>query len=124
MLEDVGLFDEGFFLYFEDADLCLRATARGWRLAVAEQSVVFHHGGATASAAPGSGEADRRLVRASGRFLGKHMGGRLLVAAPARLARLIARRVRDGEAGRIPGATRAFIAGVASGVRDRGTSAR
>lgn len=34
--------DEGFFLYWEDADLCFRLRASGWRLAVAEGSIVRH----------------------------------------------------------------------------------
>ncbi len=31
MLEDIGLFDEEFFAYCEDADLAFRARLRGWR---------------------------------------------------------------------------------------------
>lgn len=30
MLEEIGLFDEGFFLYFEETDLCRRAARAGW----------------------------------------------------------------------------------------------
>ena len=32
MLESVGLLDEGFFLYWEDSDICFRMRAVGWRL--------------------------------------------------------------------------------------------
>lgn len=31
MLEEIGLFDESFFLYFEETDLCLRAKRAGWQ---------------------------------------------------------------------------------------------
>lgn len=41
-LEDVGLLDEGFFMYAEDADLCFRLRKSGWKLAVAEESRIFH----------------------------------------------------------------------------------
>jgi GT2 family glycosyltransferase len=44
---DLGGFDEAFFLYFEDADLCYRALARGFLLLHASRSVVWHRLGAT-----------------------------------------------------------------------------
>lgn len=34
VLEDVGLLDESLFIYFEESDLCLRATRAGWRVGV------------------------------------------------------------------------------------------
>lgn len=37
-----GGFDEAFFMYWEDADLCTRLRGSGWALAVAERSVVWH----------------------------------------------------------------------------------
>jgi len=44
-LESVGgLFDEQFYLYWEDADLCARLVRQGWRLAVCDESSVLHHG--------------------------------------------------------------------------------
>jgi N-acetylglucosaminyl-diphospho-decaprenol L-rhamnosyltransferase len=41
---DVGGFDERFFLYFEDQDLCLRLAERGPLIEVGE-AIVFHHPG-------------------------------------------------------------------------------
>lgn len=43
-LVSVGLFDERFFMYWEDADLSRRFLQAGWRLAVAEDAVVLHEG--------------------------------------------------------------------------------
>jgi N-acetylglucosaminyl-diphospho-decaprenol L-rhamnosyltransferase len=47
MLDDVGLFDERFFLYYEDVDLGLRAAEHGWRSRVAPASRVYHRGSAS-----------------------------------------------------------------------------
>jgi hypothetical protein len=47
MLEQVGLFDEGFFLYFEETDLCLRAKRAGWSTVYVPASKVAHVGSAT-----------------------------------------------------------------------------
>ena len=41
----VGGFDESFFMYFEDVDLCLRLEAAGWHLAQEPGAVVCHAGG-------------------------------------------------------------------------------
>ena len=36
-----------FFMYGEDADLCLRARERGWRPAITPEATIVHYGGAT-----------------------------------------------------------------------------
>jgi GT2 family glycosyltransferase len=43
MLEEIGLFDEDFFLYCEDTDLGLRARWAGWKCLYAADAVVEHH---------------------------------------------------------------------------------
>ena len=45
-LREAGLFDERFFLYWEDADLCFRLRNSGWNLVVADTRV-RHKGSAT-----------------------------------------------------------------------------
>ncbi len=49
-VEEVGLFDENFFLYFEDIDLCVRLRKRGWQLVFDPEVTVLHAGGASTSA--------------------------------------------------------------------------
>jgi len=41
-LADVGLFDERFFMYYEDFDLSLRGRAKGWRYGYVPEAVVRH----------------------------------------------------------------------------------
>jgi GT2 family glycosyltransferase len=43
MLEEIGLFDEDFFLYCEDTDLGLRARWAGWKCIYVPRAVVEHH---------------------------------------------------------------------------------
>jgi GT2 family glycosyltransferase len=44
-IEDVGLFDERFFLYAEECDWQFRAQKRGWSVRVVEGAVAVHQGG-------------------------------------------------------------------------------
>lgn len=52
LLGSVGLFDEGFFMYDEDVDWCVRARNQGWRLLLVPASRVLHHGGSSSGRAP------------------------------------------------------------------------
>ncbi len=46
-LERIGLFDEAFFLYFEETDLCLRAKRAGFDVDYVREASVAHVGGAS-----------------------------------------------------------------------------
>jgi GT2 family glycosyltransferase len=49
-LDEIGSFDERFFMYFEDADLCRRAREAGWLVYYLPQVEVVHGtGGSTRS---------------------------------------------------------------------------
>ena len=70
-LRQVGLFDEQrFFMYWEDTDLGFRLRARGWTLAVAPQSRVWHR--LSASLGQGSAQLDAYFMRSAVRFLRLH----------------------------------------------------
>jgi len=42
-LDDVGVFDEGFFIYSEETDLCRRLRTAGWRTQFFPSVTVVHH---------------------------------------------------------------------------------
>jgi hypothetical protein len=44
VLDQIGLFDEAFFLYFEETELCLRAARAGWPTDYVVESRVAHIG--------------------------------------------------------------------------------
>jgi GT2 family glycosyltransferase len=48
MLEEIGLFDEDYFLYVDDFELGFRARLAGWECAYAPRAVVHHRFSATA----------------------------------------------------------------------------
>lgn len=45
LLHDIGGFDEDFFLYGEDQDICLRIRKRGFEIGFIDTAVIMHHGG-------------------------------------------------------------------------------
>jgi len=49
VLREIGLFDPRFFLYGEEADLCRRFRARGWKVLFVPDASVVHRGGGSAT---------------------------------------------------------------------------
>ncbi len=45
MVRSIGPMDEGYFLYFEDAEYCLRARRAGWGIVHAPEAVAVHYRG-------------------------------------------------------------------------------
>ena len=64
-IEDVGLMEERYFLYFEDVDWCTRMQARGWQVHYVPEAVMVHH---WQRASLGFGLAARRHLRSGLRF--------------------------------------------------------
>jgi len=82
--DEVGGFDERYFLYWEDADLCRRLRDRGWTTRYVPRAVVSHPGGA--SAATDSAFATREFHRSAYRYFATHV-----VASPWHPARWFAK---------------------------------
>jgi GT2 family glycosyltransferase len=70
VLESIGFLDEGYFLYWEDADFCFRIRRAGWRLAVAGNSRVWHKVGGTSS--KNTANVDMNFTRSAVRFFRKN----------------------------------------------------
>jgi GT2 family glycosyltransferase len=91
-LDDVGLFDERLFLYYEDLELAWRGQARGWRYEYVPTSVVRHvHAATSVEAAPRTRvliESNRLLV------LSRHAGWARAVRALLRFVLVTASYAR------------------------------
>ncbi|MEW6154849.1 MAG: glycosyltransferase family 2 protein [Actinomycetota bacterium] len=85
----VGGFDEDYFMYAEDVDLCWRTWQAGWRVAYEPEGRVVHTGGVSTDQAP------YRMIlehhRSLWRFARKSASGRDRLALPAVAAGLGAR---------------------------------
>ena len=46
MIDAIGAFDERFYIYYEETDLCLRAKKAGWKVYFIHDAEVMHIGGA------------------------------------------------------------------------------
>jgi GT2 family glycosyltransferase len=71
LMRALGGFDEQFFLYGEDQDLCLRIRRMGYEIGRVDDAVVLHHGGKSERGVP-SVDVARRKAQAEYRFYRKH----------------------------------------------------
>lgn len=88
-IENVGLFEEDYFLYFEELDWAERArrsTSRKWKLGFAPRSVVYHKVGASAGTQERSAFSLRLLYGNQLRFMRRFFPSLVLLA---RLSMLI-----------------------------------
>jgi len=95
MIETIGLLDEGFFMYFEDADLCARARRSGFRVVYVPDAIATHD--ESAIAVRGSPSYLRRFHHGRWRYLLKHFSAEELIeeTLPAEAAYL--EEVKDDE---------------------------
>ena len=71
-LEEAGLFDERFFMYSEDEDLCFRLRKLGWMICHSGRGSAIHRGGASTS--QNRLEMLRNFYSSQMLFLLKHRG--------------------------------------------------
>ncbi|GLQ07923.1 glycosyltransferase family 2 protein [Sneathiella chinensis] len=67
--EELGGFDPAFFMYGEEADLCLRARQKGARPRVTSEATIVHIGGASENNPP---DKLIRLTRSKGLLIARH----------------------------------------------------
>lgn len=121
-LDEVGLFDEQFFMYSEDEDLCLRLRKHGWSICYVARATAFHQGGA--SSTNDRRELLRHFYLSQMLFLDKHRGHvsvRLYAAAMSAviwLKRLLASKRKPDMSDRLT-ALRAAYASVLSQIQDK-----
>jgi GT2 family glycosyltransferase len=111
VLEQVGLFDERFFVYYEDSDYCLRVRRAGLRLRVVPAVSLWHK---VSQSSDGSDSPGERywMGRSSILFFQKHVRGwRWLAVVPWRLASTLKTTLRLLLIGR-PRSAWAYLAGV------------
>ncbi|MBS1251600.1 MAG: N-acetylglucosaminyl-diphospho-decaprenol L-rhamnosyltransferase [Anaerolineales bacterium] len=84
-IDQVGLLDEGFFMYCEEIDWCWRMKAAGWKVACVPAAQVIHHAGA--STRQFRDEMFVALWRSRSRLFEKHLGPvrRRIIASIVRL---------------------------------------
>jgi GT2 family glycosyltransferase len=71
-LTEIGGFDEAFFLYEEDVDLCVRLRDAGWHVAFTPSAEVVHHLGVSMASDPWRSQLEYH--RSHLRFYRKHNG--------------------------------------------------
>ncbi|MGF1547294.1 MAG: glycosyltransferase family 2 protein [Thiotrichales bacterium] len=86
VIQDLGLMDEGYFLYFEESDYCLQAQRKGWELWYVPQSRIFHVQGASTGFIKSALKQPRRPAYwfySRRRYFVKNFGGVYAVVADA-----------------------------------------
>ena len=104
--DELGGFDPDFYMYGEEADLCLRARGRGARPTITPEAEIIHYGGRSETV-----PADKivRLMRAKVTLARKHWGAAKLGAGLGILRLLVGLRAAGyGLAARLGGARPGF----------------
>ena len=71
MLREVGMLYEGFFMYYDDSDFCLRMEKTRWKIAVAHDTAVLHKESASTDG-PHNPFMEKTITISGMRFLQRH----------------------------------------------------
>lgn len=100
-LAQIGLLWEGYFMYFDDADYCLRTRSAGWRIAVAEDTAILHREGGSLPGARAP-EMEQIIVVSGLRFLERQSSfpkmGQVIFLSGKVLRRLLGLKFRSLQA--------------------------
>jgi GT2 family glycosyltransferase len=116
VLEGVGLFDERFFMYYEDSDYCLRAYRAGVRVLVEPRSAMYHK---VAQSSGGSFSPNERyhMARSSVQYFRKHARPwQWPLIWPYRAGSAVRKLLFLARSGRLD-AARAYLRGLRDGMR-------
>ena len=72
IIEDIGVMDEQFFMYYEEVDLCFRIKQAGWRVVFMPEVVITHLGSQSSGQIP----AKKQMLAITSllKFFRKHRG--------------------------------------------------
>lgn len=112
----VGMLDEGFFLYWEDTDLCFRMRAHGWKLGVAETARIIHRG--SHSTVFQSLSYDFHFTASSIRFFRRHARLWLMPSLISAAGRMV-RRFLSAKPANAKAAWHGFVSGLSRSLKER-----
>ena len=84
VIEQVGMLDPRFFIYYEESDWCLRAQQTGWRVVYVSQARLWHK--VSAAMGTASPATDYYMARNVLLFIAKHQRGLIKARLMAQIA--------------------------------------
>ncbi len=95
VFEQIGVLYEGFFMYYDDSDFCLRMQKTRWKIVIAEDTAVLHKEGASTSA--GQKPLMTRIVTVSTLRMIRRNSIYAFIGMPVFVALRLGKRVMRGQ---------------------------
>ncbi len=74
LLDQIGGFDENFFMYGEDVELCYRIKKNGWRISYLAEEEIFHFSGASSSQRKETSFSSVMQLESNYKFMARNYG--------------------------------------------------